>query len=180
MVWLFLHTYKFYSFWQADGRVCFSHGISLTVQNLKDLDCCEIGEKGDPAFILKLLLALCSRDDLRLTSITGKPSRNKNYGQDRSKKFAPEKLQFIKGISISVFVVLKVEFWLYNLDKFRERVQNEKTTESDLENRCRAERIHKIINTKIQNLKRRREITTIKGDRKCFATPTWYIRKCLF
>lgn len=75
----------------------FAHGITLTVYNLKDLECCEIGEKGDSAFILKLLLALYSRDELRMKSITGKPSRNKKYVQDTAEKFSPQKLEFIKG-----------------------------------------------------------------------------------
>lgn len=42
------------------------------------------------------------------------------------------------------------------LEKFRERVLNENTLPTELEKRCRDERVHKIINTKIQNLKRKR------------------------
>lgn len=41
-------------------------------------------------------------------------------------------------------------------DKFRERVVLENTLPTELEKRCRDERVHKIINTKIQNLKRKR------------------------
>lgn len=82
------------------AKVTFPDGITLTAYNLKDLECCEIGEKGDSAFILKMLLALYSRDELRMKSITGKPSRNKKYVQDTAQKFSPKKLQFIKGTYI--------------------------------------------------------------------------------
>lgn len=72
-------------------------GVQLSVNIIRALECCEIGEKGDASFILKLLLALYSRESLCLKSITGKPSRNKTYVQDIGEKFCPEKLQFIKG-----------------------------------------------------------------------------------
>lgn len=97
-----------------------------------------------------------SRDDLRLKSITGKPSRNKKYVQDKGEKFTPEKLQFIKGMYSGL---VYFSYWIKNAvltDKFRERVHNEQTLPTEMEKRCRDERVHKIINTKIQNLKRKR------------------------
>lgn len=96
-----------------DSRITFPHGITLSPYNLKDLECCEIGEKGDSAFILKLLLALYSREDLRQKSITGKPSRNKKYVQDTGDKFSPEKLQFIKGSTFTSFFDIILEFFLF-------------------------------------------------------------------
>lgn len=155
---------------QSHGRVWFPHGISLTAYNLKDLECCEIGEKGDSSFILKLLLALYSRDDLRLKSITGKPSRNKKYVQDKGEKFTPEKLQFIKGMYSGVNILSN---WIKNvlpIDKFRERVHNEQTLPTEMEKRCRDERVHKIINTKIQNLKRKR----LKFEGQKDRLQTWF------
>lgn len=62
------------------------------------MECCEMGKSGDPSFVLKLLLALYGPEDLQLRSITGKPSRNTNYRQVKTKKIEPEKLQFIKGM----------------------------------------------------------------------------------
>lgn len=118
-----------------------------------------MGAKGDPSFILKLLLALYSPEELRLRSITGKPSRNTKYGRVKSKKLESEKLQFIKGMCFELFYCAVLQKF-YLSERFYERVRNEALPAYEMEKRCRVERIHKIVNIKIQNLKRKRP----KGD----------------
>lgn len=50
------------------------------------------------------------------------------------------------------------------LDKFFERVRSEQITEFESEKRCRDVNVHKMINAKIQNLKRCRLIDCQKGS----------------
>lgn len=82
---------------QAAARIAASNGTKMTARKLTDLECCEIGEKGDAKFIIKLLLTLYGSDKLRIMSVTGRPSRNKTYVQEKSERISPENLQFIKG-----------------------------------------------------------------------------------
>lgn len=99
-----------------------------------------------------------NREDLRIMSITGKPTRNTNYGQEKSVRIPADKLQYIKGdfFGFSPFCG-NVKYSPFHLDKFHERVQNEQISAFEVEKRCSNVRVHKMINEKIQNLKRYRQ-----------------------
>lgn len=77
-----------------NGSIDFD-GIILTADQLNSLSVVPSDESNDVLFLSTLLLVLYTPDRLKVKSITGKSTNNKNYNQRKTEKLTPKKYNFI-------------------------------------------------------------------------------------
>lgn len=108
---------------------------------MMDIDSVESGERYDLKFVSKLAVALWGHERLAISSVTGRRSNNAGNNVTPSIQLEPEKLSFIK-------------------EKVYHRALRETNDQAQAMARFEDSRINRLLNIKIQNAKRKKNLNT--------------------